>query len=155
MEKEYYLVALNHNDSKDPMKIDNVIYKGEMYDLPEIMEEAVLRSVYEPLEILAVKGMFGLRDLISGEVLIASNSGIENGLSYFKCVNASRRDIIRITKKYENMSNEDIKRYKDSIKRIKEKSVSNYLENQNRLIKEIYEEKCARDFLVRFQEWNA
>lgn len=155
MDKEYYLVALNFNDSKDPMKIDDVIYKGEMYDLPEVMEEAVLRSIYEPLEILAVKGMFGLRDLISGEVLISSSNGIENGLSYFKCVSASRSDIINITKKYENMSNADIKRYKDAIKRIKEKSVSKYLETQNKLIKEIYEEKCARDFLVRFQEWNA
>lgn len=155
MDKEYYLIALNHNDSKDPMKIDDVIYKGEMYDLPEIMEEAVLRSVYEPLEILAVKGMFGLRDLISGEVLIPSNSGIENGLSYFKCVSASRKDIIRITKKYERMSNYDIKRYKEAINRIKEKSISKYLDNQNKLVKEIYEEKCARDFLVRFQEWNA
>ncbi len=155
MDKEYYLVALNYNDSKDPMKIDNIIYKGEMYDLPEVMEEAVLRSVYEPLEILAVKGMFGLRDLISGEVLVSSTKGIENGLSYFKCVSASRSDIIKITKKYESMSNADIKRYKEAIKRIKEKSVSKYLETQNKLIKEIYEEKCARDFLVRFQEWNA
>lgn len=155
MDKEYYLVALNFNDSKDPMKIDNVIYKGEMYDLPEVMEEAVLRSVYEPLEILAVKSMFGLRDLISGEVLVSSNEGIENGISYFKCISASRSDIINITKKYENMSNADIKRYKDAIKKIKEKSVSKYLDAQNKLIKEIYEEKCARDFLVRFQEWNA
>ena len=119
MDKEYYLVALNFNDSKDPMKIDNVIYKGEMYDLPEVMEEAVLRSVYEPLEILAVKSMFGLRDLISGEVLVSSNEGIENGISYFKCISASRSDIINITKKYENMSNADIKRYKDAIKKIK------------------------------------
>ena len=155
MDKEYYLVALNYNDSKDPMKIDNIIYKGEMYDLPEVMEEAVLRSVYEPLEILAVKGMFGIRDLISGESLLPSNNGIANGVSYFKCIRASRSDIIRITKKYESMSNEDILRYKEAISRIKEKSVSKYLENQNRLVKEIYEEKCARDFLVRFQEWNA
>ena len=155
MDKEYYLIALNHNESKDPMKIDEVIYKGEMYDLPEVMEEAVLRSVYEPLEILAVKGMFGIRDLISGESLLASNNGMANGVSYFKCVKASRSDIIRITKKYESMSNEDILRYKEAINRIKEKSVSRYLENQNRLVKEIYEEKCARDFLVRFQEWNA
>lgn len=155
MDKEYYLVALNFNDSKDPMKIDNVIYKGEMYDLPEVMEEAVLMSVYEPLEILAVKGMFGLRDVISGEVLIPSANGNENGISYFKSVLASRSDIINITKKYETMSSEDIKRYKDAIERIKEKSVSKYIENQNRLVKEIYEEKCARDFLVHFQEWNA
>lgn len=155
MDKEYYIVALNFNDSKDPMKIDDVIYKGEMYDLPEVMEEAVLRSVYEPLEILAVKGMFGLRDVISGEVLVSSASGYENGLSYFKSVPASRKDIIEITKKYESMSSSDIRRYKESISRIKEKSISKYIENQNRLVKEIYEEKCARDFLVHFQEWNA
>ena len=155
MDKEYYLVALNHNDSKDPMKIDNVIYKGEMYDLPEIMEEAVLRSVYEPLEILAVKGMFGFKDLISGEALISSNKGLENGLSYFKCVRASRSDIIRITKKYEKMSSEDIRRYKDEINKIKNRCISKYLENEHRINTEIYEEKCARDFLVRFQEWSA
>ena len=155
MEKEYYLVALNYNDSKDPMKIDNVLYKGDMYDLPEVMEEAVLMSVYESLEILAVKSVFGLRDVITGESLNPSNRDGVNGLSYFKLVPASRRDIINITKKYETMSSSDINRYKESINRIKDKSISKYYEMQNELIREIHEEKCARDFLVRFQEWNA
>jgi hypothetical protein len=155
MEKEYYLVALNYNDSKDPMKIDDVIYKGEMYDLPEVMEEAVLRSVYESLEILAVRSVFGIRDVITGEALNPSSKDGVNGLSYYKLVPASRRDIIRITKKYESMSSSDINRYKEAINKIKNKSVSKYYEIQNNLIREIHEEKCARDFLMRFQEWNA
>ena len=86
MNKEYYILALNNNYSKDPMKIDDVIYKGEMYDLPEEIEEAVLRSVYEPLEILAVRGLFSLRDVITGEVIESSTNGDINGLSYFKAV---------------------------------------------------------------------
>ena len=45
MEREYYIVSLNHNGSKDPSKIDDVIYKGDFYDLPEVMEEAKLTSV--------------------------------------------------------------------------------------------------------------
>lgn len=155
MEREYYIVYLNHNDSREPSKIDNVIYKGEVYDLPEVMEEAVLRSVYEPLEILCVKGMFNLRDLITGEVIEYSTRGDVDGLSCYKSVVASRSDIIRITRKYENMSGDDIKRYKEAIKKIKEYSSSLYWEKQNSLMKEKYEEKIARDFLYRFQEWNA
>lgn len=155
MEKEYYIVSLNHNESRDPSKIDNVIYKGEVYDLPEVMEEAVLRSVYEPLEILCVKGMLNIRDVITGEVVISSNSGDVDGLSCYKCVVASRSDIIRITHKYESMSLDDINRYKAAIKRIKDKSSSLYWEKQNNLMREKYEEKVARDFLYRFQEWNA
>ena len=155
MEKEYYIVSLNYNESREPSKIDNVIYKGEVYDLPEVMEEAVLRSVYEPLEILCVKGMFNLRDLITGEVVEYSTKGDVDGLSCYKSVVASRSDIIRITHKYESMSLDDINRYKAAIKRIKDKSSSLYWEKQNNLMKEKYEEKIARDFLYRFQEWNA
>lgn len=155
MEKEYYIVYLNHNDSKEPNKLENVIYKGEVYDLPPVMEEAVLKSIYEPLEILCVKGMFSLRDVITGEIVEFSSGGDVEGLSCFKSVVASRSDIIRITHKYESMSGDDIRRYKDAIKKIKDKSVSLYLEKQNMLMKEKYEEKIARDFLCRFQEWNA
>ena len=155
MEKEYYIVSLNHNDSKDPSKIDDVIYKGDFYDLPEVMEEAKLTSVYEPLEILCVKGMFNIRDVITGEVVEYSTRGDVEGLSCYKSVSASRSDIIRITRKYESMSSEDIKRYKAAIKKIKDISSSLYWERQNNLMKEKYEEKVARDFLCRFQEWNA
>ena len=155
MEREYFIVSLNHSESKDPSKIDNVIYKGEVYDLPEVMEEARLTSVYEPLEILCVKGMFNLRDVITGEVVEYSTRGDVEGLSCYKSVSASRSDIIRITHKYESMSGEDIRRYKDSIRKIKDRSYSLYWEKQNNLMKEKYEEKVARDFLYRFQEWSA
>lgn len=155
MNKEYYILALNNNYSKDPMKIDDVIYKGEMYDLPEEIEEAVLRSVYEPLEILAVRGLFSLRDVITGEVIESSTNGDINGLSYFKAVLASRKDIIRITKKYESMSSQDISRYKDAINKIKEISINKFIEKEKLLYQEINEEKKARDFLINFQQWGA
>lgn len=155
MNKEYYILALNNNDSVNPMRVDNIIYKGEMYDLPEEMEEAVLESVYEPLEILAVKGLFSLRDVITGDVYESSTNGDVPGLSYFKCVLASRKDIIRITKKYESMSNDDINRYKNALNKIKQISINKYNEKQIKLSQELIDEKKARDFLMNFQQWSA
>ena len=155
MEKEYYILYLNNNKSSNPSVIDNVFYKGEQYDLPEVMEEAKLISVYEPLEILVVKTLFSFRDVISGEIISSCEKGNEDGLTYYKCVKASRSDIIRITRKYESMSSMDIKRYKDGLKQIKEFSNKLYREKQEKLFKEIHEEKYAREFLVNFQEWSA
>lgn len=155
MEKEYYILYLNNNKSSNPSVIDNVIYKGEEYDLPEIMEEAKLISVYEPLEILAVKTLFCFRDVISGEIISSCEKGNEDALTYYKCIKASRSDIIRITNKYKSMSLYDIKRYKDGLIKIKELSNRLYREKQEKLFREIHEEKYARDFLVNFQEWNA
>lgn len=155
MEKEYYILYLNHNNSSNPCVIDNVIYKGEEYDLPEVMEEARKVSVYEPLEILAVKTLFSYRDVITGEVISSNSNGCENGLTYYKSIKASRSDIIRITHKYESMSSLDIKRYKDGLLSIKDISNKLYCEKQEKLFKEIHEEKYARDFLINFQEWSA
>lgn len=155
MEKEYYILYLNNNKSSNPSVIDNVIYKGEQYDLPEVMEEAKLISVYEPLEILAVKTLFSFKDVISGEVISPCEKDNEDGLTYYKCVKASRSDIIRITHKYEAMSKYDIMRYKEGLLKIKDLSNRLYKERQEKLFKEIHEEKYARDFLVNFQEWSA
>jgi hypothetical protein len=155
MEKEYYILYLNNNKSSNPCVIDNVIYKGEQYDLPEVMEEAKLISVYEPLEILAVKTLFSFKDVISGEVISSCEKDNEDGLTYYKCVKASRSDIIRITHKYETMSKYDIMRYKEGLLKIKDLSNMLYKERQEKLFKEIHEEKYARDFLVNFQEWSA
>ena len=155
MDKEYYILYLNNNKSSNPSVIDNVIYMGQQYDLPEVMEEAKLISVYEPLEILAVKTLFSYRDIITGEIISSYEKGNEDGLTYYKCVKASRKDIIRISRKYEVMSSLDIKRYKDALLNIKEISNKLYREKQEKLFKEIHEEKYARDFLVNFQEWSA
>ena len=155
MDKEYYILYLNNNKSSNPSVIDNVIYMGQQYDLPEVMEEAKLVSVYEPLEILAVKTLFSFRDVITGEVITSCGKGNEDGLTYYKSVKACRNDIIRISRKYEVMSSLDIKRYKDALLYIKEMSNKLYREKQEKLFKEIREEKYARDFLVNFQEWNA
>ena len=155
MDKEYYILYLNNNKSSNPSVIDDVIYLGQEYDLPEIMEGSKLVSIYEPLEILAVKTMFCFRDVISGEVINSSKNNDESGLTYYKCIKASRKDIIRITRKYKCMSSNDIKRYKDGLFKIKELSNKLYKEKQEKLFKEIHEEKYARDFLVNFQEWSA
>ena len=98
---------------------------------------------------------FSLRDVITGEVIESSTNGDINGLSYFKAVLASRKDIIRITKKYESMSSQDISRYKDAINKIKEISINKFIEKEKLLSQEIYEEKKARDFLINFQQWGA
>ena len=97
MEKEYYIVALNNNISRNPMKLDNIIYKGEEYNLPSIFMGAVKESVFDSVEVLATKGMCSLRDVITGEVMFSSANGICNGLSYYKVIKASQNDIIRIT----------------------------------------------------------
>lgn len=155
MEKEYYILALNNNESKNPMKIDNIIYKGEEYSLPQIIIDAIKESVFEGVEVLAVKTLLSFRDVITGEIITNSSTGIENGVSYYKAVKAKREDIIRITKLYESMSNEDVQRYKNAMNKIKEKSIRIYLEKlaeENRILNE---EKNARDYLVSLQNWSS
>ena len=53
------------------------------------------------------------------------------------------------------MSKYDIMRYKEGLLKIKDLSNKLYKERQEKLFKEIHEEKYARDFLVNFQEWSA
>lgn len=154
MEKEYYIVALNNNKSRNPMKLDNIIYKGEEYNLPSIFLGSIKESVFDSVEVLATKGMCSLRDVITGEVMFSSPNGICNGLSYYKIIKASQSDIIRITNKYKNMSKDDIERYKNTIEDIKNRSINIYRESIDAALKIKKEEKEARDYLSYIQEFG-
>ena len=86
-------------------------------------------------------------DLITGEVINYSSNGIYNGLSYYKEVKVSQKDLIRIKNIYENMTSEDIKRYKDRIQSIKKLSIDRYKSS----LKNDYEDELnARRFLADF-----
>lgn len=154
MEKEYYIVALNDNKSRNPMKLDNIIYKGEEYNLPSIFLGSIKESVFDSVEVLATKGMCSLRDVITGEVMFSSPNGICNGLSYYKIIKASQSDIIRITNKYKNMSKDDIERYKNTIEDIKNRSIKKYNEYTESILKTEKEEKEAREYLSYIQEFG-
>ena len=123
MEKEYYFLNLNHNNSKNPCKLDNIIYKGKNYHYPFEVEDDVLEDVYD---------------------------GKVGDLSYNKATPASRKDIIRITKIYKEMSDEDLVRYSDTIKRIKDTSKYLYERQLQMEREELSEEKAARDFLLHY-----
>ncbi len=150
MEKEYYFLNLNHNNSKNPCKLDNIIYKGKNYHYPFEVEDDVLEDVYDSIEVLAEKTPFCFRDVITKEVIVESNDGKVGDLSYNKATPASRKDIIRITKIYKEMSDEDLIRYSDTIKRIKDTSKYLYERQLQMEREELSEEKAARDFLLHY-----
>ena len=151
--KEYYLVSLNNNDSIDSMKLKNIIYSEE-YNLPDAFLESVKEIKYYPVDILAVKSVYSLRDVITGEVLLESDDGYVNGLSYSNAIKANRNDIIRITKLYESMSSDDIKRYKEKIEEIKENSIKRYKEKEINSKRMLLEEENARNFLSNLESWG-
>ena len=154
MDKEYYIVALNNNKSRNPMKLDNIVYKGEEYNMPSIFMDAIKESVFDSVEVLATMGMCSLRDIITGEVIFTSVNGLVNGLSCYKAIKASQSDIIRITNKYKNMSKEDINRYKSAIEDIKRRSIDIYNQNCADSLRINKEEKEARDYLKYIQEYG-
>lgn len=153
MQTEYYILSLNNNDSKCPYMLDNIIYKGEGYDIPSVFEEAKKIEIYESVEILAVKSLFCLRDVISGEVISESPNNI-CGLSFYASRKTTPSELIDITRKYESMSNEDIMRYKNKIRNIKEKSIKKFESDKLNKINLRNEELKAREFLVNFNPWN-
>ena len=146
MEKEYYILNLNHTNSKNPCKLDNIIYKGRNYHFPFEVEDDELEDVYDSIEVLAEKTSFGTYK----DVIIASNSGKTPELSFNRATPASRQDIIRITKLYREMSDEDLKRYTSAIERIKKNSKILYDREKQMEREELSEERTARDFLLHY-----
>ena len=142
MQKEYFLVALNHNESSDPFKIDGVIYNEE-YDLPIEFEEAKKIASYDSVYVLAVKSLFALKDVITGEVLTFCSDGNIDCLSYYRAKIAKSEDIIKITNIYKN-----------KIEEIKNRSFTIYYNNQLKLKEQLIEENNARDFLSSLESIN-
>lgn len=149
MIKEYYKVVLNNNNGRNPMKIDNIIYRGKFIDMPEELSDE-----YEGIEILGIKTLYGIKEAITGEPIIYSESGIENGLSYSRIVKANNEDLISIINKYRNMSIDDINRYKKAINDIKNKSIKLYNENNLNRLNRLEEEKSTFEFLKYIEEFG-
>ena len=123
MEKEYYILNLNHSNSKNPCKLDNIIYKGRNSKYPFETEDDELEDIYDSIEVLAEKTAFGAyKDVITKEIVVSSNNGKTPELSFNRATPASRQDIIRITKLYREMSDEDLNRYTTAIYSIKKNS---------------------------------
>ncbi len=151
MEKEYYILNLNHNNSKNPCKLDNIIYRGENYHYPFSVEDDEMEAIYDSIEVLAEKTAFGsYKDVITKEIIIPSNDGKTPELSFNRAVPASRKDIIRITRIYREMSDEDLNRYTLAINRIKKNSKILYDREMQMEKEELSEERAARDFLLHY-----
>ncbi len=151
MEKEYYILNLNHSNSKNPCKLDNIIYKGMNYHYPFEVEGDELEEVYDSIEVLAEKTKFSqYKDVITKEMIIPSTDGKTPELSFNRATPASRADIIRITKIYKEMSDEDLNRYTNAIERIKKNSKILYEREQQMEREQLSEERAARDFLLHY-----
>lgn len=150
MEKEYYILNLNHSNSSNPCKLDNIIFKGRNYHFPFSVEDDELEDVYDSVEVLAEKTPFAFKDVITKEIVISSNDGKTPELSFNRATPASRQDIIRITNVYKEMSDEDLIRYTNAIKRIKNTSKFLYEREKQMEREELSEEKAARDFLLHY-----
>ncbi len=151
MEKEYYILNLNHSNSKNPCKLDNIIFRGRNYHFPFDVEDDELEDVYDSIEVLAEKTTFGAyKDVITKEIIISSNNGKTPELSFNRATPASRQDIIRITKIYKEMSDEDLNRYTKAIERIKKNSKLLYEREMQMEKEELSEERAARDFLLHY-----
>ena len=151
MEKEYYILNLNHSNSKNPCKLDNIIYKGRNSKYPFETEDDELEDIYDSIEVLAEKTAFGAyKDVITKEIVVSSNNGKTPELSFNRATPASRQDIIRITKLYREMSDEDLNRYTLAINRIKKNSKILYDREMQMEKEELSEERAARDFLLHY-----
>ena len=151
MEKEYYILNLNHSNSKNPCKLDNIIYKGKNSKYPFEVEDDELEDVYDSIEVLAEKTAFSqYKDVITKEIVVSSNDGKTPELSFNRATPASRADIIRITKIYREMSDEDLNRYTNAIERIKKNSKLLYEREKQMEREELSEERAARDFLLHY-----
>ena len=151
---EYYLISLNHNDNLDKTKLKNIIYKGIYYDIPFAFEESKAYELYEDIEIMVYRSLFGFKDILTGEIVVESFDGNIDSLSYNKIRVASSDDIIRITNQYKKMSKEDRLRYKEKILSIKNKSISLFKEKEILKNQIIAEHKYALDYLNTLQNYN-
>ena len=145
--EEFYLVSLNHNDNLDKSKLKNILYKGIYYDMPFAFEESKAYELYEDVEVIAYKSTFGLKDVLTSEVIVKSVDGNIDALSYSECKKATGDDIIRITNQYKKMTEEDKLRYKNRLISIKNKSIALYNEKEELRKKIIIDEMYAREYL--------
>ena len=151
MEKEYYILNLNHSNSKNPCKLDNIIYKGQNYHYPFEVEDDELEEIYDSIEVLAEKTQYSTyKDVITKEIIVPSTNGKTPELSFNRATPATRADIIRITKVYKEMSEEDLNRYTKAIERIKKNSRLLYERELQMEREQLSEERAARDFLLHY-----
>ena len=125
MKKEYFILNLNHSNSSTFGKLENIVYKGRRENY-KAEEYDGFDEIYEPIEVLAVRQNDIYTDVITGEEIVWSKDGKVNGLSFDEATPASDKDCVRITKKYKKMTNEDIIRYSNAIKKVKEISMVLY-----------------------------
>ncbi len=138
MKKEYFILNLNHSNSSIFGKLENIVYKGRRENY-KAEEYDGFDEIYEPIEVLAIKQNDIYTDVITGEEIVWSKDGKVNGLSFDEAIPASDKDCLRITKKYKKMTNEDILRYSNAIKKTKEISIALFTREEQMKTSELKE----------------
>ena len=117
---KYYMVSLNNNDCINKTRIKNV----------KLIQSVKDEKIYENIEVLAYEdGMFvenHMFDMITKkEILPGKNI---SGLSYYERVLINDNTLKNILNKYNNLTNEELKRYIKGINEIESKSINLYNE---------------------------
>ncbi len=112
---KYYMVSLNNNDCINKSKIKNV----------KLIQSVSDENIYEHVEVLAYEtGLFvdnHMYDVITHKELFFGNN--VKGLSYSEKIQVNNETLKKILDKYNNLSNEELIRYKNGLNEIERKSI--------------------------------
>ena len=117
---KYYTVSLNNNDCVNKSRIKNV----------KLIQSVSDEETYENVEILAYEsGMFvdnHMYDVITHKELFFGDN--VKGLSYSQRTLINEDTLKNILNKYNNLTNEELIRYKEGLNEIERISISKYNE---------------------------
>lgn len=117
---KFYFLYLNNNDCVNKSRIKNV----------KLIQSVGDENIYEHVEVLAYeKGDFietHMFDVITHKEIYANEN--KKGISYKSKIPVSKEALKRVLNKYNNLTNEEIKRYKKGILEIERNSIIKYRE---------------------------
>lgn len=112
---KYYVLNLKNNKSSNPIKIKNVKLVRHIPDL-DIEDE------YEGVEVLAYEvGTFvgtHMIDVITGKSIFQDDGNSTQKLQYKSSYLLNEMELNKIKEKYDNLSDDEIERYKKGINEI-------------------------------------
>ena len=117
---KYYFLSLNNNDCVNKSRIKNV----------KLIQSINDEKLYENIEVLAYEtGKFldiHMYDVITHKEIFKDNNS--KGLSYSSKIPVDDNALKRVLLKYNNLTNEELIRYKKGLTEIENKSIIKYNE---------------------------
>lgn len=118
---KYYFLSLNNNDCVNKSRIKNV----------KLIQSVSDEKIYENIEILAYEtGYFldtHMYDVITHKEIFKDQT--KKGITYSSRIPVDNDSLKRVLTKYNNLTNEELIRYKKELNEIERKSIIKYEES--------------------------